>query len=198
MTVEYRLYLNGPDSVMELAFADPEEGESVEGAEEETVNPILPDWTEVAYAIGFFALLYLLMQFVLVPPIKASMDERKEKIRSAKEAADRVESDMGSAQADYDAAVAGARDEANQIIDAVRSEAEARRVELQAEADTEIAALRASADAEVEAAREGALTELRGDVSRLATSAASTVIGKNIDVGSAQSLIDSILDGGKN
>ncbi len=173
------------------------EGEALEGkAEDEVINPVIPEWSEAYWALGLFAALYVLMRYVLVPPIKAAMVEREDKIRDAKDAADRVDSDMGSAQADYDAAVAGAREEANAMVEAARTEAGAYRAELQADADVEIASLKAEAGAEISSARASAMNELRGDVSSLAVAAASTVVGRPIDASSAQSTIDAILDGG--
>ena len=207
MTVHYSLSLN-----QAVFFEDPpaegeehsEEpgtdtvvGDDSHSAEtEEVINPVIPEWSEAYWALGLFAALYLLMRYVLVPPIKAAMDERENKIRDAKDAADRVDSDMGSAQADYDAAVAGAREEANAIVEAARAEATAYRAQLQADADAEMASLKADADADISSARTSAISELRGDVSSLAVSAASAVVGHPIDAGSAQSTIDAILDGG--
>lgn len=207
MTLEYSLSLNRAvlfedgESGEETHAAEGDElagvdGEAHEGEAEDVINPVIPEWSEAYWALGLFALLYLLMRYVLVPPIKAAMDERENKIRDAKDAADRVDSDMGSAQADYDAAVAGARDEANAMVEAARTEAVAYRAELQADADVEIASLKAEAEAEISSARASAMSELRSDVSSLAVSAASTVVGHSIDAGSAQSTIDAILDGG--
>ncbi len=194
MTVEYRLYLQGEEfAVDEDESHEGEDGYSNEP--DEVVNPILPEMNEILWAVLFFGALFFAMRFVLVPPIQAAMAQRNEQIRSAKAAADSVESDMGTAKADYDARISAARDEANALLESARADAEAHRSGLQAEADAEIADLRAAADAEIEAARAQALVSVRGDVSQMAVGAASTVIGKQLDVGSQQAVLDRFIGG---
>ena len=63
----------------------------------------------------------------------------------------------------------------------------------QAEADTEIAEMRRSAQAEIDQARAEALSGMRGDVSSLAVGAAQIVLGRDLDAGNQQSVIDQAL-----
>ncbi len=169
------------------------ETDSHEGDDGGVTNPVLPVWNEVFWAALFFFALWALMKFVLLPPLMAVRAEREDKIRAAKDAADSVDADLGSATADYDAKISAARDEANSIIGQAREEADNRRAELQAAADAEIADLRASADAELATARASALGNMRGDVGDLAVQAAGQVIGSDIDRSAAQSTIDRVL-----
>ena len=53
--------------------------------------------------------------------------------------------------------------------------------------------MRRSAQAEIDQARADALAGMRGDVSSLAVGAAEIVLGRGIDAGSQQSVIDQAL-----
>ena len=64
---------------------------------------------------------------------------------------------------------------------------------MQAEADAEIADLRRSAQAEIDQARAEALSGMRGDVATLAVGAAGAVLGRPLDAGAQQSVIDQAL-----
>lgn len=194
MSAEIRITFEG--QVLALA-EEGEEGAEGEAAEEESAtNPILPTGWEIIWAGLFFAILYFAMRYALVPPLRRTMSERNEKIRESKAAADVVDTDMGAARADYESTLAAARDEANGFIEAARGRADEYKAELQSGADAEIAELRATADTEIETARSSAIDQLRGDVSQLAVGAASAVLGRNVDVGTNQAVIDQAIGGG--
>ena len=165
----------------------------VEEGEEETINPILPVGFEIFWSAIFFFGLLALMKYVLLPPIVKAMDNRAATIQSGKDAADAATAALGSARRDHEATLAEARAEANSILAGARGAADERRSALQAEADAEIAEMRRSAQAEIDQARAEALAGMRGDVSTLAVGAAEIVLGRGIDAGSQQSVIDQAL-----
>lgn len=177
------------DEVDVLAFV--EEGE--DGGDDETVNPVLPTGADIIYAAIFFCALWAAMKYVLLPPIQKVRAERAAKIAAAQDAADNASADMGTAQADYDAAIADARAEANSILEAARSEADAARAQVVGAAEAEAAEARAAAQAEVAGARTDALGSLSGDVASVAAGAASTVIGRQVDASAAQPIVDRVL-----
>jgi F-type H+-transporting ATPase subunit b len=166
---------------------------AAEEAEEKAKNPIIPTGKEMLWAFVFFMLLFLLLRFVLVPPLQRLMRERDDKIRADLEGAEQAKDDVARLRVDYDAALATARAEADEVIGAARAEADARRAQLQATADAEIAQLRAAAQAEIIGARERALTAVRGEVGEMAVTAASAVIGAPVDPARAASAVDRAL-----
>jgi F-type H+-transporting ATPase subunit b len=157
-------------------------------------NPILPDGKEIIFALLFFVLLYLAMRFVLVPPLLRMRKEREDKVRADLDAAERAQAELGAVRADYEAALAGARSQADDIVEAARREAEAHRAQLQAGADAEIATLRQQAQGELGAARAQAITTLKGDVVGLAASAASAVVQTPLDAGAVRGVVDRTLN----
>ncbi len=168
----------------------------VVAAEEEAgdpPNPVIPVENEIVWAAIFFFALWAMMKFVLLPPIQRAMEERSSTIQSGKDAADAATSALGSARRDHEATLSEARSEANAILAGARAAADERRAALQAEADTEIAEMRRSAQADIDQARAEALSGMRGDVSSLAVGAAQIVLGRDLDAGNQQSVIDQAL-----
>ncbi len=156
-------------------------------------NPVIPTENEIVWAAIFFILLWALMKYVLLPPIMKAMENRSSTIQSGRDAADAATAALGSARRSHEATLAEARADASTILAGARSAADERRAVLQAEADTEIAEMRRSAQAEIDQARADALTGMRGDVSSLAVGAAEIVLGRSVDAGSQQSVIDQAL-----
>lgn len=170
------------------------ETEAVEGEahEEEVANPILPTGNELLFGAAFFLVLWVLMKFVLLPPVVKVMDDRDAKVRSDLEGADAARAQRESLVAEYEAALSAARAEATRLVEDARAQADARRAELIAAAETDVAAARAAATAEVDEAKAVAMAQLRGQVAGIATAAAEAVVQRPLD-GGAQQLIDQYL-----
>lgn len=160
---------------------------------EDPPNPVIPEVNEIVWAAIFFIALWTLMKYVLLPPIQRAMENRASTIQSDRDAADAATSALGSTRRDYEASLAAARSEASDIIAAARGRADEQRAAKQAEADAEIAELRRAAQAEIDDARASALRGMRGDVASLAVGAAGVVLGRELDAGSQQSVIDQAL-----
>lgn len=157
---------------------------ATEGGEatEAVVNPILPTTPELFWgAVSFFAL-WIIMRFVLLPPVLRVMEEREQRIQSAKSEADSATGGADEARAAYAARIEQARGEAAAIIAAAREEADRHRASELAAANAEIAAMRESATAEVAAAKAAALAQLRTQIAGVAVNAASRVIQKDLDL----------------
>lgn len=170
-----------------------EEGEAVTEEAGDPPNPVLPTVNEIIYAAIFFFALWAAMKYVLLPPIMKTRAEREAKIAAAKDIADGGSSGLAAVQAAYDEKINAAKAEANSHIEAARAEAEAERATLVSAAEAEIAQLRAGADEEIAAARTAALAGLRTDVASVAAGAATTVVGRTVDAGSATAVLDRIL-----
>ncbi len=164
-------------------------------AEEDTVNPVIPNVYDMVWAFVFFAALWALMKFVLMPPIVSGRDARREKAQAAREAVSGSDDKLAAVQAAHDQKLAAAKAEAAQIIEGARAEVEAdRRSKLDA-VEAELAQQRAAATEQVLNARNAAMAGARGDVDALAVNAASSVLGKSLDVDAQRSVLDRILNG---
>lgn len=181
---------------LEDLFALPlaEQGEGTEEAEDPP-NPVLPTVPEIIWGALFFFALWVVMRYVLLPPIQRTREERAAKIAQARESADQASTDRSAVQAEYDAAMAEARQEAARIVDAARAEAEEYRLQVVAEATAEVETRHSAAMAELEQARSAAVGSLRDDVTAVAVGAASSVLGRSIDPASHGATVQRYLDG---
>jgi F-type H+-transporting ATPase subunit b len=160
----------------------------------EQSNPILPVTSELFWGAVCFAALWTLVKFVLLPPVKATMNARADQIQADLDAADQARASAGSAAGEVSDQLSGVRAEAAEVVDAARAEAEAERSTIVGAADAEVATMRAAADAEIEAARAGAMTGVRPQVATLAANAASRVMNRTVDPSAAQPVVDRFLD----
>ena len=96
--------------------------------------------------------------------------------------------------AEYREQLAGAREEANRIIEEARTTAEQLRADLQAKAERDAAATVAKAQEEIRAERDRVFQELRGEVAEIAVGLAGRVVGESLDATAHQRLIDSYID----
>lgn len=179
-----------------VALPAVEEGEEQSEGDDETVNPVLPTGSDIVYAAIFFFALWAALKYVLLPPVNKVRAEREARIAAARDAADLASADMGSAQSDYDDAIAGARAEANAILETARAEADAHRAEVVGAAEAEAARIRSAAAEELEVARSRAIGALSNDVVEVATGAASRVTGQPVDLANARPIVERVLQGG--
>ena len=149
--------------------------------EKKVNNPILPTGNEFFWAAVTFVILWILMKFVLLPPILKIMEERAAKRRDDLAAAEQASLQMDEAQAQYDASLSGARSEAVGKVEAARAEAEEYRKEKLAAAEADAASTRAASAAAVADARASALTDLQGSLAEIAVGAAEAVTERPID-----------------
>jgi F-type H+-transporting ATPase subunit b len=167
---------------------------TAEAQTEDPVNPILPVWNEAFYTALFFAILFVLVKYVLLPPVQKTMDDRAERIRAERDAAEAARTGAGTVVSDFDEQLAGARAEAAAIVEAARAEAEAERQQIIAAVEADISAERDAALAEIERAKADAMTQIRPQVVTLATGAASRIIGRPLNEADQRGAIDRYLD----
>ena len=147
----------------------------------EAKNPILPVMNEMFWTLVFFAILWALMKFVLLPPVMRTFQERADKLRDDQQAADEADATRVDRLEQYEAGLAGARSEAVRIIEQARAEGDAERRTQVGAAEAEVAAMRAAAAEEIAGAKERARNELTGSITDIAVGAAEAVVQKSID-----------------
>ena len=98
---------------------------AAEGGEEaaETVNPVLPTGPELFWGALFFAALWILMRYVLLPPVRAVMRQRDEQRLADEEGTERAKVEAEKVRRDYDATLAEARTQASATVDEARARA---------------------------------------------------------------------------
>jgi F-type H+-transporting ATPase subunit b len=167
---------------------------AAEEAEGGTSNPILPASNELFWGIISFGALYLLVRYVLLPPVQRVMNDRRATIQADRDAADAARAKVASAGSELADQLAGVRAEASAIVDAARAEAEAERERLVSRAEREVTAMQEITDQEIAREREEAMAALRPQVAELAVGAASRIMNRQISLDDALPVVNRQLD----
>ncbi len=163
-------------------------------AEEEAKNPILPDVAELIYGgIAFIIVFFVLARFAF-PALNKMLAERSGKIQGDLEKAEQARMSAEQELAGYRTQLAGARDEANRIIEDARRTAEQLRRDLQAKAEQEAQATVARAQEEIRAERDRVFQDLRSQVGLIAVDLAGRVVGESLDPSAHERLIDEYIE----
>jgi F-type H+-transporting ATPase subunit b len=130
----------------------------------------------------------------VLPRFKQVLEERREKIQGEMEKAEATRVEAEKLQEDYRTQLAGAREEANKVIEEARATAEQLRRDLQTKAEEEAQATVARAQEEIHAERDRAFQELRAQIGSIAVELAERVVGASLDDKAHQRLIDGFID----
>ncbi|MBI4744297.1 MAG: F0F1 ATP synthase subunit B [Actinobacteria bacterium] len=150
-----------------------------------TVEKGLIIWT----AISFLILLFLLSKFALKPLLEM-MQKREDTIKNSLETAERTRLEAEKLLREYEAQVANASTEAQQIIAQGKKIAEDMKNDIVEKAQQEADKLISKAKSTIEHEREEALNELKNKVADLAVDIASKLIEKPLNTKEHYRLID--------
>jgi F-type H+-transporting ATPase subunit b len=166
-----------------------EHGEEVSDAKD-----LYPAVGELIVGLFAFAVLFFFTWKFVIPRFKQVLEERREKIQGEMEKAEATRVEAEKLQEDYRTQLAGARDEANGIIEEARATADQLRRDLQAKAEEESQAIVGRAQEEIRAERDRVFQELRAQVGSIAVEIAGRVVGQSLDEKTHQRLIDEFID----
>jgi F-type H+-transporting ATPase subunit b len=147
--------------------------------------------TLVLQMIVFAVLVWFTMQFVW-PLILGPLEERSRKIASGLAAAEEGEKELATARDKADAIVREARERANQIIDHAQHRANELVEEAKGTASSEGARIVAAARQQIELDATRARESLRREVAGIAVTAASKLLGREIDARKHADLLDQL------
>jgi F-type H+-transporting ATPase subunit b len=163
---------------------------------EEAPNPILPVGAEMAWGIGSFLLLVLLMRVWLFPKLKKGTDARYAKTRADLDDAERIREEGAEDVARYEAAIAEANADGARLLERARQEVDADRSTKVGAANARIAERRGAAAAEVETARQAALASTEPIVLEIGASAAERILGVPVDRAAVRPVVAEIVAAG--
>ncbi len=163
---------------------------------DEGPSPIAPDKSELAWGLGAFLVLFILMRLFLFPKVKQGMDARYGKIRSDHENAEATRASASQAVTEYQAALAGVRTEAAERVEAARVQLESERSALISEANARIAEKRSAAAVKAEIDKAAARGSLETAVADVAARVAELSVGKAPDSASVRDAVHAVMGGG--
>lgn len=165
-----------------------------EVVEENQPEDLYPHWEElVVGAIAFLILFFFMWKWVL-PRLNKLLDERRAQIQGNLEKAEETRHEAESELKQYREQLAGAREEANRIIEEARKTADQLRQDLQEKAKQEAQATVARAQEEIRAERDRVFQELKAQVGEIAVELAGRVVGQSLDKKAHGRLIDDYIE----
>lgn len=152
--------------------------------------------TLIAQILNFLVLVFVLAKFVY-KPILGIMEERKNKIASDLETAEKAKNDAEAVKAEYAAKLADARQEAQAIIENARKTAQAAHDKIMADTKVEQEQYVAAQKEIIATEKKKAMDDVRAQVISLSMIAAGKIVEQKLnseeDKQMAGKIVDSIL-----
>ncbi|MGI8392922.1 F0F1 ATP synthase subunit B [Leucobacter sp. Z1108] len=159
-----------------------------------TQNPLIPATYDIVWSAVVFAIILIAFWRVFLPKMKTMLDERAAAIEGNIAKADEAQAKAEAALQEYNAQLAGARQEAGDIRDAARADASKIVAKAKEDAVAEAARVTHAAQSQIEAERQSAVVSLRREVGTLAIDLASGVVGEQLSNDQkASALVDRFL-----
>jgi F-type H+-transporting ATPase subunit b len=155
---------------------------------------LYPKWSELILGAVAFFILFAFMYKWVVPRANAILEERRKKIQGDLEKAESSKAEADRMLQEYRENLAGARDEANRIIEDARKMADQLRQDMTRKAEQEYQSIVSRAQDEVRAERDRVFQELRGQVGELSLQLAGRMMGESLDRDRHLRLIDDYID----
>jgi F-type H+-transporting ATPase subunit b len=148
------------------------------------VTPGLMIWTIVCFAIAYF----VLKRFAF-GPIQTIIDERRERIRSSIDEADRIREEAHGLLEQHKQLMGQARGEAEELLGQARKDADAQRARVKEETEADRQRRLEETSRQIEAETRRALDQIRSEVAELSLVAAEKVTRRSLDDADHRKLI---------
>lgn len=138
------------------------------------------DWHIIIAQLVNFAVVFGVLYYFALKPLKKLMDERSATISGGLDNAKKQEELLKAQQEQYDATLAQARKEAQGIMSEVKKDAEAKRAQILATAGDESKAIFESGKKQLNEEKAKMLDEAKKELVNLVVSATGKVLGENV------------------
>lgn len=155
---------------------------------------VLPAQAELIWGFVGFALLMAVLWSRVFPLLNSALDERAARIQGQIEEAERQRVEAEELRRKYEAELADARNQANEILDQARKDAERIRHDAVGKAEEEAAQVVARAREDAETARGRLVQDLRGQVAIASVELAGKIVGRELDAERHRALVDEYIN----
>jgi F-type H+-transporting ATPase subunit b len=149
-------------------------------------------WTMIFQILNLLLLTVLFKKF-LFKPVTEILDKRKSEIENHYSEAEKAENDAKTLKQGYEAKMAGARQEADQVIKTATDSANVMSGEIIEAARKDAAHIREKAEQEIELEKRKVFNDVKEDLSGIALDIASKVIDREIREEDHKQLIDDFI-----
>ena len=150
-------------------------------------------WT-MLFAWCNLLILYLFLKKILFKPIKNMIDSRQKEVDDMYSEAEAAEADANAMKAQYEAKIAKANEESEEILRTAQRRALLKEEDILKEAAIEAARIRERADEEIAMEKKRMLGEIKDEVSGMAVDIASALIGREVSGKEHEKFIDEFID----
>lgn len=154
---------------------------------------LLPKMAEFIPALIAFLVIWVVAAKFVWPSVLGMMDQRQQKIQGDLDAAAAEKASAVKEHQEYQAQIANAQNEADEIIAEAKAQAEAERARILAKAQEEAAATVAKARDAVSSERRKAMAELSDSVIDLSAEIAGKIIGNSLSDSDQRKLAEKYL-----
>ena len=151
-------------------------------------------WT-ILFAWCNLLILYLFLKKILFKPVKKMIDSRQQEVDDMYSGAEAAEADAKAMKAEYEAKLAKADEESEEILRTAQRRAILKEEEILKEATVEATRIRDRATDEIALEKKRMLGEIKDEVSGMAIDIASAVIGREVSDKEHEQFIDQFIDG---
>lgn len=162
--------------------------------ESEGIDLLLPESSELIAGILAFAIIFGVVWKFALPKLKETLEARQAAITGQLQEAEGAKQTAESLLNDYQQQLAGARQEADRIIDDARQTAESMRSDIVAKAQSEAEEIARRAQDDAQAERQRLSSDLRSEVASLSLDVAEKVAAGGIDREAQQALVDQYIE----
>lgn len=145
--------------------------------------------SQVFWLVVSFVALFFFLRQVALPKVTEVLDARRRKIEGDLEKAAALKADAEKALAQYQAAIAKSREDAQALLRKAGDEAQARATAAQDALGQKLAQQIKGAEERIEIARKAALANIERVSAELAQAATERLIGVKVDAAAAQSAV---------
>ncbi len=158
-----------------------------------SADPILPPIKEIAIGGIASIIVFVALWKYALPPIRASLQARTERIQAELDAATGATADADQSASQIRTALGDIDSERQRLFAEAEAQAESILVDGRTRLDEEIAELHARADADIASAAGRSGDELRNEIGRTASASIDRVVADVLDDAAQQDLIESFI-----
>ena len=138
-------------------------------------------------------ILYFILKKLAFKPIKNMIDSRQKEIDDMYSGAEAAQRDADAAKVEYEAKLAAANEESEEILKRAVRRAQLREEEILHEADEKAQRALERAEEQIELEKKRAINEVKDEVSGMAIEIASAVIERDVDKSEHEAMIDNFI-----
>lgn len=155
---------------------------------------LLPAPEELIAGLIAFVIIFMVVWKFALPALNQTLEARQNEIKARLESAEKSKEEAATLLSDYQAQVAGAKDEAAQIVADARDSGEAVKADIVSRAEAEADTIKERGHEEVVAERDRVAADLRRQVADLSIDVAERVVVSNLDTEAQRALVDQYID----